>query len=181
MLRIIAGKYKGVKLQLPHESVTRPSSSRLRQAVFNILSARIDWHGITVCDAFSGSGAMGLEALSRGAGAVDFCEQSLETFNILRSNLRQVLKENLNSVLLHKDFFKIPVKEFDLIFLDPPYNSDLAAKALEFISSQNLLIADGVIVLEQANGSNLTHPAFEIFEKRIYGNCQVTFYRYLTI
>lgn len=179
MLRISAGKYKGAKLQLPPELITRPSSSRLRQAVFNILSARINWHGITVCDAFAGSGAMGLEALSRGAGAVDFCEKSPETLKVLGNNIKHVLKENLFQVMLHKDFFKVPGKEFDLIFLDPPYNSDFAVKALELISSKKLLKPDGIIVLEQASGSDSMHSAFKMFEERVYGNCQVSFYHLL--
>lgn len=181
MLRIIAGKYKGSKLQLPPESVTRPSSSRLRQAVFNILSTRIDWHGITVCDAFAGSGAMGLEALSRGACSVLFCEKSPETFNVLLRNVDHVLKVDPSAVELHKDFFNISQKSFDLIFLDPPYNTELANNSLDFIIKHRLLNPNGIIVLEQANGAKITHPAFEVFEKRIYGNCQVTFYRYLTI
>lgn len=176
MLRIIAGKYKGSKLHLPPESITRPSSGRLRQAVFNILSARINWQGIKVCDAFAGSGAMGLEALSRGAASVLFCEKSPETFNILRKNIEYVFKGDLSAVDLHKDFFNIPQTEFDLIFLDPPYQSGMAEESLNFISNKTLLKPGGIVVLEEPKGFSTEADNFEIVERRSYGNCQISFY-----
>jgi 16S rRNA (guanine966-N2)-methyltransferase len=176
VLRIIAGKYKGSKLQLPSELITRPSSSRLREAVFNILSARINWNEAVICDAFSGSGAMGLEALSRGASSVVFCEKSPDTFIVLRKNIKHLLKDNQNGITLYKNFFIVDSKNFDLIFLDPPYGEGFAEKSLEYIYSKQLLKTDGIVVLEESKGSNTIYSGFEIFERRIYGNCQVSFY-----
>lgn len=179
-LRIIAGNYKGSKLQLPSELITRPSSNRLREAVFSILSSRISsWSQATVCDAFAGSGAIGLEALSRGAHAVVFCEKSPETFNILLANIKHILKNKQNNISLCKNFFIVDAKNFDLIFLDPPYGDELSKKSLEYINSKQLLKTNGIIVLEEAKGSNTIHQGFEIFERRIYGNCQVSFYNKL--
>lgn len=178
-LRIIAGKYKGSKLSLPSELITRPSSSRLRESVFNILSSRINWSETTVCDAFAGSGAIGLEALSRGAHLVIFCEKSPDTFTVLQANIKHLLKNNQNSVTLYKNFFIVDSKKFDLIFLDPPYGGEFAEKSLQFIDSKQLLKSDGIVVLEESKGSNTIYQGFEIFERRIYGNCQVSFYNKL--
>lgn len=180
-LRIIAGKYKGSKLTLPSELITRPSSSRLRESVFNILSTRINWNEVTVCDAFAGSGAIGLEALSRGTRSVVFCEKSPDTFIVLQANIKHILKDNQNRVALYKNFFVVDSKNFDLIFLDPPYGGEFAEKSLEYISYKQLLKPDGIIVLEESKGSNTIHQGFEVFERRIYGNCQVSFYNKLQL
>lgn len=150
MLRITAGQFKGKRLELPPESITRPSSDRLRQAVFNILGNHLDWRGIKVLDAFAGSGALGLEALSRGAEHGVFCENNLLVQKILQKNISTTLKEDSGLASVHSDLFKlIQYTQFDLVFLDPPYDKSLEIKAIEHLIAYNLLNQNAIIVVEQ--------------------------------
>lgn len=176
MLRITTGKFKGKHLKLPPESITRPSSDRLRQAVFNILSNMMSFNGIHVLDGFAGSGAFGLEALSRGAAEVVFCENNPLVQKVLKENIENTVKANYQNLTIASDLFGLkPVCPFDIVFLDPPYDQGLEHKALEYLCNQRLIALGGIVVVEQRKGVVMIEPPEFITQApRVYGNCQIT-------
>lgn len=177
MLRITAGQFKGKHLELPIKNFTRPSSERLRQAVFNILANHIDFNGIMVLDAFAGSGALGLEALSRGATHAIFCENNPQVQKVLRKNILETLKTRTDIMSLYPDIFELKNNfKFNLVFLDPPYDKSLEIKAIEHLMKYDLLNKNAIIVIEQRKNSiPITFEQFTTISLRIYGNCQVQF------
>lgn len=176
MLRICAGQFKGKLLALPPQSLTRPSSDRLRQAVFNILSNHINFNDIRVLDAFAGSGAFGLEAISRGAAHTIFCEKESQVSKVLKKNISETLKANTNKATLCSDLFHLQsCHPVDLVFIDPPYDQSLEIKAIEHLCKYQLLVNSSIIVIEQRKNSPIiTHDKFTPILSRTYGNCQVT-------
>jgi len=178
MLRICAGRFKGKRLKLPLESVARPSSDKLRQGIFNILENFISFNGIRVLDGFAGSGALGLEALSRGAGQVTFCENNSKVRNVLKENVSNVIIPDIQ-VLVASDVFKlVSHNPFDLIFLDPPYDMGFEEKALQYLSDKKLIASKGIVVIEQRKGGVIKHQDFTVYSPRVYGKCQVTVLRH---
>ena len=128
-MRIIAGRLKGRRLQGPPGLTARPTSDRLRETLFNVLGPGIA--GARVLDAYAGTGALGLEALSRGAAAVTFVEREPRMLRVLDANVRACGAENA-CVIIRDDFLRAPVTSsaFDLVLLDPPYDTvDLDAAA----------------------------------------------------
>jgi 16S rRNA (guanine966-N2)-methyltransferase len=147
-LRIIAGLWRGRKLSFPSVNGLRPTSDRMRETLFNWLGPNIV---DSVClDAFAGSGALGFEALSRQAGRVVFLERSDKVAKQLRENAK-LLKTDAAEVhcLNSLNFLKNCSEQFDLIFLDPPFASDLLSQALQIIEEKNLLKESGLLYLEQ--------------------------------
>ncbi len=176
MLRISAGQFKGKLLTLPPQSLTRPSSDRLRQAVFNILANHITFSNIRVLDAFAGSGAFGLESISRGAAHVIFCEKEPLVSKVLQKNVSDTLTTNTNKATLCSDLFHLQSCDpVDLVFIDPPYDQLLETKAIEHLCKYQLLTTNAIVVVEQRKNSPvITHDKFTTILSRIYGNCQVT-------
>lgn len=152
-MRVISGIAKGRKLASFKGSDIRPTSDRARESLFNIL--REDVAGSAFLDLFAGSGAIGIEALSRGAENVIFVENRAASIALIKKNLEkcgfpECLSQHIK--IIHKDVFtyiKTVKKKFDLIFVDPPYKTDLAEKSLFCLNKKNLLKPDGIIVLEQ--------------------------------
>ncbi len=176
MLRISAGQFKGKLLSLPPQSLTRPSSDRLRQAVFNILANHINLNNIRVLDAFAGSGAFGLEAISRGAVHAIFCEKEPQVSKVLQKNISDTLKTNTNKATLYSDLFHLQsCQPVDLVFIDPPYDQLLETTAIEHLCKYQVLANNAIVVVEQYKNSPIvTHDKFTTLLSRIYGNCQVT-------
>ena len=178
-MRIIGGEYKGRKLaEFAGESV-RPTSDRAREALFNIFAYRI--YGARVLDLFCGSGAVGLESLSRGAKEVVFNDISKESLSILKKNL-SALKIPLGESAQLKNYdFAICLQllkgEFDFIFLDPPYKMDCGEKALEMIAQNGLLSENGVAVLERDEPFCGEISGVEKFDERRYGKAHFSFFR----
>lgn len=178
-MRIIGGEYKGRKLaEFAGESV-RPTSDRAREALFNIFAYRI--HGARVLDLFCGSGALGIESLSRGAREVTFNDISKDSLAILKKNL-SALKISLGerAKLFNYDFatcLECVKGEFDFIFLDPPYKMDYGKKALEKIVQNGLLSENGVAVLERDEPFKETLLGLEKFDERRYGKAHFTFFK----
>lgn len=176
MLRICAGQFKGKSLQLPPSDISRPSSNKLRQAIFNILNNLISFENLVVLDGFAGSGALGLEALSRGASKVIFCEKNPKAQRILKQNILSLKTLTERQAELVADLFNLNVSQrFNLIFLDPPYDQDLEEEALRYLLDKDLVASDAIIVIEQRKGAK----AIEINgctaqPPRMYGNCQIT-------
>jgi len=157
-VRVIAGKYKGRKLFSPSNSKTvRPTTDRVKETLFSILYSKgffvSDCYSLKILDLFCGSGALGIEALSRGATDVIFVDKSKASVELCRRNLKGITTKNW---VICADFSKaiksITAKEsdkkFDIIFLDPPYHEGLEAKAISKIIEHDILDLDGVIVVE---------------------------------
>ena len=178
--RIIAGAWRGRKLVAPIGLETRPTGARARQAVFDIL-LHAPWaggeflRGARVLDVFAGTGAYGLEALSRGAVAVDFIEQAPAALAALRKNIAACRAADATRVV-GGDVFSVPVgTAHGLVFLDPPYGQDLVAKALAVLSARGWLAAGAVIVAELGPGDEVKLP--EVLAERVHGKARLIFGR----
>jgi 16S rRNA (guanine966-N2)-methyltransferase len=178
-MRIIAGKHKGRRIGLGKEAngIVRPTSDFARQAIFNILThgahgnnghTFIDKH---VLDVFCGTGAFGLEALSRGAQSVTFIDSTREALSVARGNA-ETIREISNVDFVLADATKLPRarKSYSLAFLDPPYFSNLIAPTIKSLSDNGWLEGDAVIVAERDVKETLTLPdGFETVDTRRYG------------
>jgi 16S rRNA (guanine966-N2)-methyltransferase len=153
-MRIIAGIVKGFLLKAPKGLDVRPTSDRVKETVFNILSSQIV--DAEVLDLFAGTGNLGLEALSRGAASavfLDVSRKSLEVVkeNIAHTNLNDRCEVRKTDALLGIDFFQKNHKKFDLIFCDPPYNQGLVGKVLANLDNpDSILSLDGVLIVEHS-------------------------------
>lgn len=180
-MRIVGGRFKGRRLAPVKGLHTRPTSDRVREAVFNILPR--DFPFRTVLDLFAGTGAMGLEALSRGAEEATFVDSDAAAVSVIRKNLElcgeeaRVIRKDAPSAL--KEFAR-KGEQFDLIIIDPPYSSDLAFQALKAIDQGGILSPGGVIVAEAAKRAPLEaeFSGLEAFDERRYGDTMVCFYRH---
>lgn len=179
-MRIISGKYRGKILKSFEFNTTRPTLDRVKEAVFDKIFMKVR-KGV-VLDLFGGTGGMGLEALSRGARSVYICDESFNSINLIKKNSErfepkpEILQLDYNKAL---ELFNRTGTQFDIIFIDPPYDSNFGAKSLELIEKFELLKPDGIIVYEHdtANSFIYTGIYFDT-EEKIYGRVCVT---YLTI
>lgn len=182
-MRIVAGKYRGRRLRVPEGREVRPTSERSREALFNILaSGRLTGGidplpGARVLDAFAGSGALGFEAFSRGAGRVDFIETLPAALASLRQNL-QGLEPAAALRILQADALRPPRAEepVDLLLMDPPYGRGLAVPALSALLAAGW-IGPGTLTIVEARRQEL-QPApegFKLLESRAYGTAEISF------
>lgn len=183
MLHIIGGKDKNRRLATPKGSETRPTSALLRAAVFNILQNNIE--GARVLDLCAGSGAMGFEALSRGAAFVHFVEKDKAAAHCIRQNVTTLKAEN-ETKLVQSDalstlhFYAKNQIRFDLIYIDPPYaHLDLCKNILEYLDEHPILNPDGWILLEGGHKQNTSQlPPFKnlkVVDERTYGKSSLIF------
>lgn len=178
-MRIIGGKFKSrVLAQFDGDNV-RPTSDRVKESLFNILFLKI--RGKRVLDLFSGSGAIGIECLSRDAKEVVFNDFSKDSLQILRKNLRSLKVAEGESVKIKNLDYLLclqgETKPFGLIFIDPPYKSDFGQKALEKIAERNLLDEDGIAVFESDNPAEIEVAGLQLYDKRKYGKTFLFFYQ----
>lgn len=174
-MRIIGGTNRGRKLNAPDGMHTRPTLDKVRGAIFNML---FDVSGLCVLDMFSGSGAMGFEALSRGAEKAVMIDCDRAAFRVMEQN-----KKNLSygdrAELRFSDFRSAFCRDecFDIIFLDPPYGQGLLEDALVFIDKKHLKKEDGIIVSETGADMNLNLPdvGLKILKEKRYGKTKVFF------
>lgn len=179
-MRIISGKARGRRLTAPKGFATRPTSDRVKEAIFNVLSAKIA--GSSVIDVFAGTGGLGIEALSRGAAHAIFIEKKREAWSVVKKNLAITGFNNCAQVFLGDFTFVLPrLKEkSDLVFLDPPYNQGLIQPAVSLIIGLDLLKEDGVIIIE-TNSKLKEHPQSEkitLGKEYLYGDTAVLYYQY---
>lgn len=184
-MRIVGGSHRGRRLLAPPGSIVRPTSDRAREALFNILShgvlavGGIPFSGAGVLDAFAGTGALGLEALSRGAAAVVFIEQDREALAVLRRNI-DALGEGARTQILPGDATR-PLRAISgcaVVFIDPPYRSGLAAPALTALDAAGWFAPEGLAVIETAAREELAAPAgFSLLDERVYGAARLVFLR----
>lgn len=174
-MRIVGGKYRGRTLLSPSGASIRPTSDRAREAIFNILSSRLGpgFDGLRVLDLFAGTGAMGFEALSRGAARVVFVDTSAEARGIIRDHIEAFGAGGV-AKLLRRDATDLgpagAMGPFDVVFLDPPYGKGLGEKALASLAAGGWLAPDATIVLEESADAELQLPSgFTIELRRAYG------------
>ncbi len=171
-MRIIAGKYRGRILKEFLGKDIRPTSDRVKESLFQILSPRL--LGANVLDLFCGSGALGIECLSRGAERVHFNDVSAESLALLRKNLTRVSEEYSLSQMDFRDFLKSRREKFDLIFSDPPYREDFLEEMLFLIEKHDLLKENGILVHESEREE--TVPAgWQIERIKNYGRTYLYF------
>lgn len=179
-MRIVGGKFKGHGLVGPKGQATRPTSDRVREAIFNILAhgvADFSVEGARVLDLFAGTGAMGLEALSRGARFCQFVDDAAEARGVIRRNA-DALGVIGQCKIWRRDATRLgpaaPQPGFDLIFADPPYGKGLGTKALASLVDGQWLTGGAVVVVEEAERAELTCPAaLTEIDRRVYGETQV--------
>lgn len=175
--RVIGGQWKGRKLSFIEVEGLRPSLDRVRETLFNWLQA--DIHGAKALDLFAGSGALGIEALSRGADWVQFVELNTKAAGQLANNLDLLGSEQ--SGLITGDalkFIETNQNEFDLVFLDPPFHKGIAQKVIELLAKAKWLKTDSLIYLETEQGLELTIPEhWELLKDKKAGQLLYKLYR----
>lgn len=183
-MRIVGGKFKGHAIHGPSSTATRPTSDRVRESIFNILAHGIegfDLEGARVMDLFAGTGALGLEALSRGAKFCQFVEEGTEARGVIRRNADALGAIGLCKIW-RRDATKLgpcaPQSPFDLVFADPPYNKGMGEKAMASLVEGGWLAPSAVVVLEEAERATVAEVAgLTRTDSRVYGDTTVYFFR----
>jgi 16S rRNA (guanine966-N2)-methyltransferase len=185
-MRVIGGAQRGRRLFAPKGSVTRPTADRVRESVFNVLdhgAPQVDFAGTAVLDVFAGAGALGIEALSRGARRATFIERDREAILCIRRNLGALGRTD-DAFVLQLDAAKIAhppgqaAAPFALAFLDPPYGQNLAGPALARLNTHGWFAPGAIAVVEVGADEVLTTPAgFDLVDERRYGVQRVLFFR----
>jgi 16S rRNA (guanine966-N2)-methyltransferase len=180
-MRVVGGRLRGRSLAAPKSNAIRPTADRLRESLFNILMHAYGdpIAGARVLDLFAGTGALGIEALSRGAAFALFVDDGAEARALLRENTT-TLGLGGTSRIFRRDVTKLgpahPVGPFSLAFLDPPYGQNLAALALTSARAGNWLAPEALIVVEEATKSAFAAPEeFSELERRAYDDTEITF------
>jgi 16S rRNA (guanine966-N2)-methyltransferase len=182
-MRVVGGRLKGRNIAAPTSRDIRPTADRLRESVFNILMHAygnpID--GARVLDLFAGTGALGIEAVSRGAAFVLFVDNGAEARALLRNNVEALSLGGVTKVY-RRDAADLgpahPVEPFSLAFLDPPYGKGLAEKSLVSLRGGGWLVPGALVVVEEAKAAELAAPeGFEQLERRAYDDTEFVFLR----
>ena len=182
-MRVIGGKFKGLKLMPPNDLGIRPTSDRLKEALFSILDSKkynINIHNSSVIDICSGTGALGIEALSRGAKEVCFIDKDIKSIRIIQKNTSKL---NIN----HEDkiFIKIIKDEvtkalqkidsiYDIVLIDPPYNTNIINETLKDLKNYNLIKTHSYIFAESSNAEIFDFNGYELLDTKKYGKSKLT-------
>lgn len=186
-MRIVGGRLKGKNLHSPKDNAVRPTSDRVRESLFNILSHGLDdfsFEDAYICDLFAGTGALGIEALSRGARWALFVDNSSASRGLIRDNT-MALGLNGISKISRQDATDIgPMSkrnfQFDLVFADPPYDKGLGEKALFSLHRHGWLKIGSVIILEETKRANIKlADSFVVIDTRNYGDTQIIIAKYI--
>jgi 16S rRNA (guanine966-N2)-methyltransferase len=185
-MRIVGGQFRGRALAAPGDQSTRPTSDRVRESLFNILAHGIPGftvEGTRVLDLFAGTGALGIEALSRGAAYCLFVEEGSEARALIRRNVETLALTGVTKVFRRDATSLGPAgsqQPFDLAFLDPPYGKGLAERALASAAAGGWLATEAVCVVEERKGEEVVLPSqFAELDRRSWGDTQVLFARYI--
>lgn len=180
-MRVIAGYARGTRLKAPKGTLVRPTADKVKEALFSILGSRVI--GAVFLDLYAGSGAVGIEALSRGADQAVFVDNRRDNITLIKENLRKTRLE-AQATIINSDVTKAissPALESiraDLVFLDPPYNLKDHAAIVNTLLESRLLKAETLIVVEHAHKNRLWSNAFEIIRQKKYGDTCLTFITY---
>ena len=178
-MRIVGGTFKGRTLKAPDTGLTRPTSDRAREALFNILSSYLlktdkNWTDIVFADIFAGSGAVGTEALSRGARKVFFVEKNKEAIACIRQNTKGIT----GAEILCTDAFDMPFSKTacDIIFTDAPYQTHFGEKVIESIEKKGWIKENTLVIIEvEKNEKPILPDGFVLKEERTYGKGKLIF------
>jgi 16S rRNA (guanine966-N2)-methyltransferase len=184
-MRVVAGRFRGRALEAPEDMGIRPTSDRVRESVFNILAhgiADFDLNGARVIDLFAGTGALGIEAVSRGATYCLFVEEAPAARALIRKNV-EALGLTGETRIFRRDATDLGpagnMEPYALAFLDPPYGKGLGEKALAALAGGAWLTPNAVCVFEERAGTTIEVPlAFELLDTRTYGDTEVRFLRF---
>ena len=174
-MRIVGGKYRGRVLAEVNIDGVRPTSDMARESLFNILQLKI--FGADFLDLFCGTGAIGIEALSRGANKVVFNDASRQSINILKKNLEKLKVDepytikNMDALILLKSIGE----KFDIVYIDPPYKSDIKESAVT--QAKDVIKENGLIILEDENTFDKQIEGLKIVDERKYGRVRLTFFK----
>ena len=180
-MRVVGGRLRGRNLAAPASREIRPTADRLRESLFNILVHAYEnpVEDARVLDLFAGTGALGIEAISRGAGFALFVDNGAEARALLRNNVEALGLGGVTKVF-RRDATNLgpahPVEPFSLVFLDPPYGKGLAEKALASLRDGGWLTKEALLVVEEAKAAALTTPeGFVELERRAYDDTEFVF------
>jgi len=177
-MKIISGIYGGRRLETPKNNNIRPTSDKIRGAIFNMISSRIDLKDVRILDAFCGSGALGLEGLSRGGVHCTFIDKSPMSLDLCKRNVRMLGIENQAKFYLKDSTRSLGIIAniaYDLIFVDPPYYQDLVLPTLYVLGAANMITHSALIVIETEKQWNSILPAgFKCETEKRYGDTKVT-------
>ena len=178
-MRVITGKARGVLLKTPDGMATRPTTDRVKEAMFSII--QFDIPGARVLDLFGGTGQLGIEALSRGAKSAVFIDEREDACRLIRENLRRAKLENAARVIRsdYANFLKNCKEQFDIIFLDPPYAEIFLENSLNLITEIDILQSGGIIVAERPVGKELlcAFPGYARSKDYKYSSTILTVFR----
>ncbi len=182
-MRVVGGRLRGRALKSPPSQAIRPTADRLRESLFNILIHAYDdpIDGARVLDLFAGTGALGIEALSRGAAFALFVDDGVEARALLRGNV-EALGLGGTSKVYRRDATRLgpahPMEPFSLLLADPPYGKGLAEKALASARDGGWLVPGALVVVEEATAASFQAPeGFEELERRVYDDTEFVFLR----
>ena len=187
-MRIIGGKYKGLKLLSPDDTKIRPTSDRLKESLFSIITSskyKINIDNCNVLDICSGTGSLGIEALSRGAISVYFIDKNYRSINLINRNISKLNIDDKieNKIKIIKDeatkAFKSINKVFQIVLIDPPYNTNITENCLFKLKELNLICQDSYIFAESSKTENFNYDGYQILDIKVYGNSKLTILKLL--
>lgn len=180
-MRVIAGTSKGTKLNSIDDLSTRPTLDRVKEPLFSIIQNHLQ--DANVLDLFAGSGALGIECLSRGSKKCVFCDKSPKAVQMIKQNIEKTKMQSKSTILI-EDYKKCLEKlneKFDIIFIDPPYSKDIAVDAIKRILDLKLLNEEGIIILEtdeeEREQRKLEKVEIKVYDVRKYGRVKLLFLR----
>lgn len=182
-VRIIGGKWRGTRLPVPDLPGLRPSGDRSRETLFNWLQAGI--HGSSCADLFAGSGALGLEAASRGAAEVTLIEKSTAAAEAIRQSVQRLGCERVR--IVQGDAFEwlagCEARSLDIVFIDPPFSSGLESRAIELLSARDCMAEDGLVYVETAREAPAPAlpPGWEIRREKLLGDVRMQLLRKIRV
>jgi 16S rRNA (guanine966-N2)-methyltransferase len=186
-MRIISGNLRGRILSIPKDSTgTRPTSDRVREAIFSVLQGLIDFDQKSVLDLYAGSGALGIEAFSRGATICDFVENDKRVFQVLKENISKLGIDNSSQAFFSAVEKFISIKQYDLVFVDPPYAENKGETLLRDLLKKKIFNSEALLVLECDDKLMLSEmvsveessESLRLINKKNYGNTAVWFYKF---
>ena len=188
-MRIIGGKYKGLKLLPPNGTKIRPTSDRLKESLFSIITSnryQINIDNCKVLDICSGTGSLGIESFSRGANVVYFVDKDHKSINLIYKNISKLnidIKFE-NKIKIIKDEATKALKNlnkiFQIVLIDPPYNTNITEKCLFKLKELNLINQDSYIFVESSKVEEFNYEGYQILDIKLYGNSKLTILKLLS-
>ena len=181
-IKIIGGNLRGQRIQVPKGGHVRPTSNKVREAIFNVLQSRVRWQETLAIDLFAGSGALGFEALSRGAKSCFLIEKNRKTWESLQTSIKQLRVSDNQVQLIYGSaqmFLKSEQKFMHpcVLFVDPPYFQEQYTSILGEIEECAFIQQQSIIMVESDKAIEVSIPrSWELFQERVYGRIQLRYY-----